>query len=136
MAYCPPIIPIKIPTVSKLPSAVLNYGFDLSPEAEPSNDPWTPPGVTLVPWLAPGEEVIELTVTSDGGTPTGTTDVTILTTTITANPEGVPGSLLTGWIGGGVVGTTYLITFSWLTNSTPIGRQDSRTLRLVCVAIL
>ena len=137
MAYCPPS---TLPQVTKVPSAVLNYGFDLSPSTGstcPPNSPWAPPcptGPVLVPWLASGESVVSLTVTSDGGVPTGTGDVTIVDTTITANSSGVPASLITAWISGGTVGTVYTITFTWVTNSTPIAREDSRSMQITVVA--
>jgi hypothetical protein len=136
MAYCPPAVPLKIPLIEKVPSAVLNYGFDLSPSATNPDNPWAAPGVTLVPWLAPGEEVITLFMTLGVGSVSGTNDLMLVDQQITANATGIPQSLLTAWISGGIAGNTYLVTFSWLTNSTPVGRQDSRSMNILCVATL
>ncbi len=136
MAYCPPAPALNIPVVDKVPSSVLNYGFDLSPEPTSPSNPWAAPGVTLVPWLAPGEEVIGLTITLGVGSVSGTSDLTLVDSTITANSAGVVASLLTAWISGGVAGNTYLVTFNWVTNSTPVERQDSRSMNINCVATL
>jgi hypothetical protein len=89
-----------------------------------------------VPWLAPGEQVLSFTVTFGPGSVDATSDLTLQAQTIGPNAAGVAGSLLAAWIAGGVVGNTYLVTFSWVTNSTPVGRQDSRSFNVVCVAVL
>jgi hypothetical protein len=136
MPYCAPSIPAGIPTVIKASSATLNYGFDLSPPAQQSTlvVPWAPPIPFQQPWLQPGEQVLSLTVTSDGGTPTGSPNVTIVNTQIAVNSTGVPASLIQAWISGGTPGVTYGIQFVFTTNSTPVGRIDERTIALVVVS--
>lgn len=137
MAYCPPAPTLNIPSVEKVPASVLNYGFDLSPPASATpNSPWAPPGPVLVPWLAPGEEVISLTVTFGPGSVSNTQDLVLVTTQITANATGIPQSLVIGWISGGLLGNTYLVTFTWTTNSTPVARTDSRSMNIVCVTAI
>jgi hypothetical protein len=133
MPYCPPKPAPAYPAIEKAVGAQLNYGFDLAPQVAQQTNPFAPPSPVLVPWLAPGEEVIELSVTSDGGTPTGTTDLLIDYTQITANAFGVPGSLITAWISGGTVGTVYVVTFTWGTNSSPVQRIDSRSIQITVV---
>jgi hypothetical protein len=137
VAYCPPAPVLDVPSVEKVPGSVLNYGFDLSPPAYPQeNSPWAPPGKPKVPWLAPGEQVISLTVTFGPGSVSTTQDLTLVDTQITANATGVAQSLIIGWIAGGLAGNTYLVTYTWITNSTPVGRTDSRSMNIVCVAAL
>jgi hypothetical protein len=115
----------------------LNYGMDLSPPPYPPTDsPWSPPGPVLVPWLAPGEEVISLNVTFGTGSVSGTEDLLLVDTQITTNATGVPGALIIGWIAGGQAGNTYLVTFQWSTNSTPVSRTDSRSMNLMVVTAL
>jgi hypothetical protein len=136
MSYCPPSPQAPIPIVQKVSTAVLPYGFNLAPINLGPGSLWGAPGPLFLPWLFPGEEVVSLSVTSDGGTPVGTVNVNIEAQTITQNMEDIPGALLTAWIGGGTVGTNYIITFSWVTNSLPIPRQDSRSIQVNVVATL
>jgi hypothetical protein len=134
MAYCPPATPVvKMPTVEKRVGAVLNYGFNLSPEIVVPTNPWAPPAPVPVPWLSPGEQVILLNVTAGLGSVSGTADLIVGLQTITANESGVPASLLTAWISGGIAGNIYIVTYAWTTNSSPVERQDDRTLRIVCI---
>lgn len=133
MAVCAPATTPAWPVVQKAVGAVLNYGFDLAPAVPQTTNQWATPMPVPVPWLALGETVLTLNVTSDGGTPTGTANIVVLQTTITANSVGVPGSLLTAWISGGTAGTVYNVSFVWTTNSTPIARQDERTIQLAVV---
>jgi len=134
MAYCPPVTPaVKMPTVEKRVGAVLNYGFDLSPVVVTPTNPWAPPAPAPLPWLAPGEQVILLNVTAGVGSVSGANDLAIGLQTITANEGGVPASLLTAWISGGVAGNIYIVTYAWVTNSSPVERKDDRDLRIVCI---
>lgn len=132
MTTCPPVP--EYPVVEKTAVAQLNYGFDLAPQVAQQTNPFVPVGTVPLPWLSPGEVAVELTVTSDGGTPTGTPDIVVDLTQITANSAGIPGALLTAWISGGTVGTSYLVTFTWATNSTPIQRVDSRSIQINVVS--
>lgn len=141
MAYCPPTPPPPYPAVEKAAVAVLNYGFDLSPPPIPPttvgiNPWWAPPNPVVIqlPWLQPGEEVTGLVVSSNGGLPTGTTDITVESTQIVTNGTGVPGSQIVAWLTGGTVGTVYLISFVWTTNSSPVPRVDERTIQVTVVA--
>jgi hypothetical protein len=136
MSYCPPTPQPTIPVIEKVSTAVLPYGFNLAPIDYGRGGLWGAPGPQYLPWLFPGEEVISLVVTSDGGTPSGTGNVNIEAQTITQNMENIQGALLTAWIGGGTVGTNYIITFAWTTNSLPIPRQDSRSLQLNVIQTL
>jgi hypothetical protein len=97
-------------TAQKDPSATLEYGFDLS----------APPTVVSRPWLAPGESVIDLTVTADAG-------LTVSGSSINTNASGVAGALLLAWISGGVAGNAYAVHFSFTTNQ---GRTDCRSLQI------
>ncbi|MFM0141713.1 phage fiber-tail adaptor protein [Paraburkholderia sp. RL18-085-BIA-A] len=101
-------------TVQKDPAATLDYGFDLS----------GPATALAHPWLAPGEAVIDLTVTADTG-------LTVTGSSINTNASGVPAALLLAWISGGVAGNTYNVSFKFTTNSTP-PRTDCRSLQINC----
>lgn len=135
MAYCPPTPVIANPAVEKRVGAVLNYGFDLAPSgAAQSVLPWAPPvAQPVVPWLVPGEVVLDLVVTAGLGSKSGTADLVIGLTQITANSTGVPSSLLTAWISGGLAGNVYLVTYAWTTNSSPVERKDDRDLQIICI---
>jgi hypothetical protein len=102
-------------TVQKDPRATLDYGLDLS----------SPPTALSHGWLAPGEAVIDLTVTADTG-------LTVTGSSINTNVSGVPGALLLAWISGGAAGNTYNVSFKFTTNSTP-PRTDCRSLSVQCV---
>lgn len=136
MAYCPPTIPQGVPSAVKAASAVLNYGFDLSPQSQTSTlvQPWAPPTPIKLPWLQPGEEVLNLTVSSDGGTPAGNPNITILETQILPNSAGVPASEVVAWVSGGTPGVTYILSYVFTTNSTPIQRVDERSIAIVVVS--
>lgn len=143
---CPPTTPVcpggTIPSVDKAVSAVLNYGFDLSPAVvvPPTPSMWAAPPypnpcvpTPILPWLAPGEQVVDLSVVAGPGSVSLTNDLTVILTQITANTTGVPASLLTAWLSGGIVGNTYEVTYTWLTNSSPVGRKDSRSMMVVVI---
>jgi hypothetical protein len=100
------------PTVFKDPSAFLAYGFDLSV-------PYTPQGK---PYLAAGETVTALSVTSDPG-------ITVVSSGIFNNPAGIP-TQVAAWISGGALGNQYQVHFLFTTSQ---GNQDSRTLTLSMV---
>ncbi|CAB3784199.1 hypothetical protein [Pararobbsia alpina] len=107
MAY-----PVNIPVIPKDPSADLDYGFDLSPSATQ----------LIKPWLAVGEQVTNLVVTADDG-------ISVLNSSINANSNGVPASLLVAWLSGGTLGATYNVHFEFTTNQ---GRTDTRSMQIVC----
>jgi hypothetical protein len=109
-------VPVITPTIEKRVSAVLDYGFDLS----------APVTQIYQPWLAPGEQVVSLTVAADSG-------LTVNSSSISANASGVAGALLIAWLSGGVANTTYNVTFTFTTNSTP-PRTDCRSLSVQCVS--
>jgi hypothetical protein len=108
MAF-PPVNPV----IFKDPSAVLEYGFDLSPS----------PAQLVKPWLAPSEAVTSLTVTADSG-------ITVNAYSFITNSSGVPASLLVAWLSGGVAGTTYNVKFMFSTNQ---GRTDTRSMQVSVV---
>jgi hypothetical protein len=97
----------------KDPSAVLDYGIDLSPV----------PTLLEKPWLAPGEIVTALTVTPDEG-------ITVESSSINTNAGGIVDALLIAWVSGGVIGTTYNVHFEF---TTSLGRTDTRTIQLQCM---
>jgi hypothetical protein len=101
-------------TAQKDPSATLDFGFDLSALTTALSHPW----------LAPGEAVIDLTVTADAG-------LTVTGSSINTNASGVPGALLLAWISGGVAGNTYAVHFEFTTNQ---GRTDCRSLSIQCIS--
>lgn len=103
---------VTIPTILKDVSAFLCYGFDLS-------TPYTPQGR---PYLAPGETVTALTVTSDAG-------ITVVSSGIHNNLAGIP-SQIAAWISGGALGNVYQVHFFF---TTSLGNQDTRTLTLSLV---
>lgn len=109
MAY-----PSTPPTMQKDPSAILDFGFDLGAPQTPQYQPW----------LAPGEQVVSLTVTADAG-------LTVNSSTISANASGVVGALLLAWLSGGTAGTRYNVRFQFTTNSSP-PRTDSRSIQIQC----
>lgn len=100
-------------SITKDPGATLDFGFDLSPV----------PTQLAAPWLAPGEQVVSLTVTPDSG-------LTLQSSSIGTNASGVAGALLIAWLSGGVAGTSYNVKFAFTTNSTP-PRTDCRSLSVV-----
>jgi hypothetical protein len=104
--------PVTTPTLVKDPAAVLDFGLDLSPV----------PTQLAAPWLAPGEQVVSLTVTADTG-------IVVNSSSISANASGVAGALITAWLSGGVSGSTYGAHFQFTTNSTP-PRTDCRSLQI------
>ncbi|WP_027798228.1 phage fiber-tail adaptor protein [Paraburkholderia dilworthii] len=104
----------SVAVLTKDPNAVLDFGLDLSPVATQ----------LASPWLAPGEQVVELTVTADSG-------LTVNSSSIAMNASGVTGALLIAWLAGGVAGTTYNVRFQFTTNSTP-SRTDCRSLQIQC----
>jgi hypothetical protein len=103
-------------SVTKDPLASLDFGFDLSPA----------PTQLAQPWLAPGEQVTSLTVTADPG-------LTVSSSSISANSNGIAGALLVAWLSGGTAGTTYNVRYQFTTNSTP-PRTDCRSLSVQCVS--
>jgi hypothetical protein len=105
MPFSPPI-----PVINKSPSALLDYGFDLS-----ARDPSSGSG----PWLQPGETITALTVTADAG-------VTVASSGIYPNASGVQ-SQVVAWVSGGTIGTEYNVYFLFTSSA---GRQDTRTLTL------
>lgn len=107
--------PVTTPSIPKRVSAVLDYGFDLSPA----------PTQLATPWLAPGEQVVSLTVAADPG-------LTVQSSSIGANASGVAGALLIAWLSGGVAGTSYNVSYTFITNSTP-PRTDCRSLSVQCI---
>lgn len=107
--------PSASPTMQKDPGAVLEFGFDLS---APSTQQYQP-------WLAPGEQVVSLSVSTDSG-------LTVNSSSIATNASGVAGALLVAWLAGGVAGNTYNVRFLFTTNSSP-PRTDCRTLQIQCV---
>ena len=108
--------PVTTPTIQKDASASLDFGFDLS----------APVSQLYQPWLAPGEQVVSLTVTADPG-------LTVNSSGISANASGVAGALLTAWLSGGTNGNTYAVHFAFTTNSTP-PRTDVRSMQIQCVS--
>lgn len=88
-----------VPLPPKAPAAVLDYQMDWSA------------------WLAAGETISSANVTADAG--------------ITVNPTGkstsTSGGVVTFWLGGGTLGTTYTVTVTVTTNS----RTDSRSIQVV-----
>jgi hypothetical protein len=106
--------PQAIPTQYKDPSAVLDYALDLAPAA----------GINQQPWLVSGEIVTGLQVTADTG-------VTVNSSSIAANSQGVASSLLVAWLSGGTAGVTYNVRFTF---TTSMGRTDSRTLPVQVIA--
>lgn len=100
-----------IPSIDKDPSATLGYGFDLS--AVSNNRP------NGQPYLAPGETVTGLTVTSDAG-------VTVVSSGIYGNAQGVA-AVLVASISGGTLGKQYQVHFCF---TTSLGNVDTRTLSL------
>jgi hypothetical protein len=108
-------VPVITPTIEKRAAAVLDYGFDLSSQ----------PNQIYQPWLAPGEQVVSLTVSADSG-------LTVSSSSISTNASGVAGALLIAWLSGGVAGTSYAVRYQFTTNSTP-PRTDVRTLQIQCV---
>jgi len=107
------ITPI-IPTIFKDPSAVLEYGFDLS----------ALPTQLIKPWLATDEAVTTLSVTADAG-------IVVDAYSFITNSSGVPASLLVAWLYGGVAGTSYNVHFLFTTNQ---GRTDTRSLQISVVS--
>lgn len=107
--------PSTSPTMQKDPSAVLDFGFDLS----------APATQQYQPWLAPGEQVASLTVTADSG-------MTVNSSAIATNASGIAGALLVAWLSGGTAGNTYNVRYQFTTNSTP-PRTDSRSIQIQCV---
>lgn len=105
----------QVPTIIKDPLSDLDYGFDLS----------VPNTQVKAPWLQPGEEVVDLTVTAATG-------ITVNSSGISANAAGVPGSLLIAWLSGGTAGTDYNVQFLFTTNSSP-PRTDVRSLTIQCI---
>jgi hypothetical protein len=132
MTCCKPV-PIDYPAVEKTAGAVLNYGFNLAPPNPQQTNVFAPPQPVLVPWLAPGEEVLGLEVSFDQGTPVGATPLQLVDTQITTNATGVPNSLITAWLSGGTVGSVYVVTYTWTTNSQPVQRVDQRSLQVTIV---
>jgi hypothetical protein len=108
-------VPVITPTIQKNVNAVLDYGFDLSSQ----------PTQIYQPWLAPGEQVVSLTVTADSG-------LTVSSSSINTNASGVAGALLIAWLSGGIAGNSYAVRYQFTTNSTP-PRTDVRTLQIQCV---
>jgi len=104
--------PVTTPTLVKSVAGVLDFGFDLSPI----------PSQLAVPWLAPGEQVVSLTVSADPG-------LTVQSSSIGTNASGVAGALLIAWLSGGTVGTTYNVSYTFTTNSTP-PRTDVRSMQI------
>lgn len=104
------------PVITKSPQAVLDFGLDLAPS----------PTALAQPWLAVGEQVVSLVVTADPG-------LTVQSSSIGTNASGVAGALLIAWLSGGVAGTTYNVSYTFTTNSTP-PRTDCRSLSVQCVS--
>lgn len=98
-----------IPVIEKDPSAVLTYGFDLS----------IPMTVQGKPYLAPGELVTAVTVTSDPG-------VTVVSSGVYANSAG-DNTQVAAKVSGGTLGSQYSVHFLF---TTSLGNQDTRTLVL------
>lgn len=98
--------------IKKSPGATLDYGLDLSPPVTALN----------APWLAPGEQVVTLSVSADTG-------LTVTSSSVGTNASGIPGALLVAWISGGEAGTTYNVSYTFTTNSTP-PRTDVRSLQI------
>lgn len=105
-------VQVTIPVIGKDPSALLCYGFDLSV-------PYTPQGK---PYLAPGESVTAVTVTSDPG-------ITIVSSGIYNNLAGFP-TQIAAWVSGGTLGNQYALHFLF---TTSLGNQDTRSLTLSLV---
>lgn len=105
-------VQVTIPVIGKDPSASLPYGFDLSV-------PFVPQGK---PYLAPGETVTALTVTSDPG-------INIVSSGIYNNQVGIP-SQVVAFISGGTLSNQYQVHFFF---TTSLGNQDTRTLVLSLV---
>lgn len=103
-------VAVAIPTIPKSVVAVLDYGIDLS-------IPQTP---RAGPWLQPGEYVTSLTVTSSDPA------LVINSFGIVPNAAGVM-ALCVVWLSGGVLGKTYLVTFTFTTNE---GRTDERSISI------
>ena len=92
----------NIPVIDKSPNAVLDYSEDWSA------------------WLAAGETIASNTVTVDMG---------LTKQTVVASPGGAA-TMITVWLAGGTVGTSYLVTVEIVTSS---GRTDDRSFRVRCV---
>lgn len=88
---------------TKDPNAVLDYSYD------------------YIEWLD-GDTISSHLVTV--AAPVGDT------TPLTVNSSSVVGSKVVMWLGGGTVGTTYLVTVHIVTSA---GRADDRTTRVVVV---
>ncbi|MBB5414128.1 phage fiber-tail adaptor protein [Paraburkholderia atlantica] len=105
-------VQVTIPVIAKDPSAFLPYGFDLSVAAIPFGKPY----------LAAGETVTALTVTSDPG-------ITVASSGIYNNAAGSPTQVV-AWISGGTIGAQYAVHFQFTTST---GNQDARTLTISVV---
>lgn len=104
---------VTIPTILKSGVAVLDYGIDLS-------IPQTP---LAGPWLQPGEFITTLSVTSSDPA------LVIDSFGIVPTAAGVM-AICVAWLSGGVIGTTYLVTFIFTTNE---GRTDERSISIQLV---
>lgn len=102
-----------IPTILASPGSVLDYGFDLSP----------PPTSLRQPWLASGEQITNLSITTDAG-------VTVNSQNIGPNSTGVPAALCTAWLSGFSLGGAYFVHYTFTTNQ---GRTDTRSIQISCL---
>ncbi len=107
-------LPPVTPTLIKDPSAVLDFGLDLSPA----------PTQLAKPWLESGELVTSVAVTADEG-------ITASAGSVNVNTRGIPAALLVTWLTGGTAGETYNIHFLF---STDQGRTDTRSIKVLVIA--
>ena len=98
---------VTIPIVDKDPTAIKDYGFDLS----------LPVRQFESAYLAQGEAIATLTMSADPG-------INVVSSSIGNNAAGLA-TVITAWVSGGTIGSSYYVRFTFTTNQ---GRTDTRAI--------
>jgi hypothetical protein len=102
---------IEFPKFVKDPEAVLDYAFDWKPYTNGREG-------AISDWLEDGETIQSHVITVSKG----------LTVEASAEANGI----VTVWISGGTSGVEYTVSCHIVTDSTPINREDDRTIIIQC----